>query len=609
MYGSKINNLIKLSNAGFNVPKFQIIKFDDVVLNKNKLKEIFLENKNLSSKELSEILKQYIEKNIIKDFEVNLNIDLYAVRSSSNIEDGEADSFAGQFDTFLNVKKDELNAKIIACFKSLYNENVIEYIRSKNIEINIFEMNVLVQEMVISEISGILFTANPQGLLNESVIVVGKGLGDNIVLDKTKTTSYYYNLHDNIYYFDGIKDFLSRELVEELIDISKNIVNVLDISKYLDIEFGIYNNKIYILQARQITTINDFNPLILDNSNIVESYPNLSLPLTISFVHSIYTNIFLGLAKRILKNKKIIKENIDIFYNMIGNVNGRIYYKFNNWNNLLQLLPFKKKIIPIWKEMMGISQDLEIESKVNLNFSSRFIIIYNFLNEFILSQLNMYRLNNSFRKINSFFRKNFNKNLNSKEVMELYNKIESDILKAWDITLINDIFAFVFVGLLKKRLKSKYQNCEEKENEYISGINNIESLKPIKELINIAYEKDNLTRDEYEERLNSYVVKFGDRHLEELKLESLTFRTNPELLTEKIMEYRQDLEHLEKIYIEINKEYKRKIQKEDVITKWLIKNVTSGIKNREISRLNRSRIFGMVRSMFLQIGKIYKEKK
>ena len=62
----------------------------------------------------------------------------------------------------------------------------------------------------------------------------------------------------------------------------------------------------------------------------------------------------------------------------------------------------------------------------------------------------MYRLNNSFRKINSFFRKNFNKNLNSKEVMELYNKIESDILKAWDITLINDIFAFVFVGLLKK---------------------------------------------------------------------------------------------------------------------------------------------------------------
>ena len=378
MYGSKINNLIKLSNAGFNVPKFQIIKFDDVVLNKNKLKEIFLENKNLSSKELSEILKQYIEKNIIKDFEVNLNIDLYAVRSSSNIEDGEADSFAGQFDTFLNVKKDELNAKIIACFKSLYNENVIEYIRSKNIEINIFEMNVLVQEMVISEISGILFTANPQGLLNESVIVVGKGLGDNIVLDKTKTTSYYYNLHDNIYYFDGIKDFLSRELVEELIDISKNIVNVLDISKYLDIEFGIYNNKIYILQARQITTINDFNPLILDNSNIVESYPNLSLPLTISFVHSIYTNIFLGLAKRILKNKKIIKENIDIFYNMIGNVNGRIYYKFNNWNNLLQLLPFKKKIIPIWKEMMGISQDLEIESKVNLNFSSRFIIIYNF---------------------------------------------------------------------------------------------------------------------------------------------------------------------------------------------------------------------------------------
>ena len=49
----------------------------------------------------------------------------------------------------------------------------------------------------------------------------------------------------------------------------------------IDIEFGIFNEEIYILQARNITTIDDANPLILDNSNIVESYPNLSLPFTI----------------------------------------------------------------------------------------------------------------------------------------------------------------------------------------------------------------------------------------------------------------------------------------------------------------------------------------
>ena len=83
-----------------------------------------------------------------------------------------------------------------------------------------------------------------------------------------------------------------------------------ELGEYLDIEFAIYKEKIYILQARKITTINANNPLILDNSNIVESYPGLSLPLTCSFVNTVYSGVFKGVCKRILKNDKELINDI-----------------------------------------------------------------------------------------------------------------------------------------------------------------------------------------------------------------------------------------------------------------------------------------------------------
>ena len=81
------------------------------------------------------------------------------------------------------------------------------------------------------------------------------------------------------------------------------------------------------------------------------------------------------------------------------------------------------------------------------------------------------------------------------------------------------------------------------------------------------------------------------------------------MLKKKIFEYRKDKKKLEKIYNNLNQEKIIKI-KEDPITRYISKKAIKGIKNREISRLNRSRIYGMVRSMFLQVGKnLVKEEK
>lgn len=562
MKGKKIDNLQTLKDNGFNVPEF-------IVADKN-----------------------------TAITESDIPWELCAVRSSSQAEDAVSNSFAGQFDTYLNVSKSDVCEKIKECFESVNNENVKEYAIQNDISIENMQMHVMVQKMIKSEYSGVCFSANPQGILNEMVIVVGKGTGDNVVEDKVHTTSYYYNCTDNVYYYEGKEDYLSNSMIEEIIATVKKIKAVL--GEYLDIEFAIKNGKLYILQARPITTINADNPLILDNSNIVESYPGLSLPLTCSFVNIVYSGIFKSISRRVLKNEKELAKHEDVFLNMVGNANGRIYYKISNWYTIIKFLPMNEKIIPIWQDMMGVKIKSYDTNKVELSKFMRAKTYINVISEMLNVSKNMEKLSKDFIRINNNFYEKYNDKITAKELVKLYHELHDTLLSCWDVTLLNDVYAFIFTGMIKKRLGND-------NNQVISGISNIESLKPVREMIKLAYEKNNMSQSEYEKRFNEYIQIYGDRNLEELKLESETFRSNPSLLTQKLEEYNEDFEKLSDMYRKLSDEPTQENNLKG-INKFLAKKAAKGIANRELSRLNRSRIFGIVRLIFSKIGEEFFEK-
>lgn len=63
--------------------------------------------------------------------------------------------------------------------------------------------------------------------------------------------------------------------------------------------------------------------IIFDNSNIVESYPNIALPLTASFVKEAYYRVFYGLSKRILSNKIILVKHDNVLKEMVDSENAQ----------------------------------------------------------------------------------------------------------------------------------------------------------------------------------------------------------------------------------------------------------------------------------------------
>ena len=115
-----------------------------------------------------------------------------AVRSSATAEDLPDFSFAGQQDTFLNVADDEgLLAAVVECWSSLWTARAIGYRTRNRIDQSAVALAVVVQEMVQSDVSGVLFTANPlSGRRTETVIDATFGLGEALVAGLVEPDHY-----------------------------------------------------------------------------------------------------------------------------------------------------------------------------------------------------------------------------------------------------------------------------------------------------------------------------------------------------------------------------------------------------------------------------------
>ena len=156
-----------------------------------------------------------------------------------------------------------------------------------------------------------------------------------------------------------------------------------------------------------------------------------------------------------------------------------MYYKISNWYTVLKFLPFSKKIIPVWQEMLGVKNKGYDNSDVELSPFVRFMTYVNSFYELISVPRHMRSLEKKFMETNRYFYERYSPESSPSELIGLFGEIREKLLDIWDVTLLNDTYSFVFTALVKNRLKKKKAD-DAYINRYISGISNIESMKPIK---------------------------------------------------------------------------------------------------------------------------------
>ena len=206
-----------------------------------------------------------------------------AVRSSATTEDLAEASFAGQQDTFLNVKGNEnllLNVK--KCFSSLFTSRATYYRNKKGFKHEKSSLAVIVQKMINSDKSGVIFSKDPSTKRDVLVIEVVWGLGEGIVSGQITPDRYVVSqASKNVFNIEektigkkkiaitrgkaGGKETikLKKEMSEQQVLKDYEVINLSEIAikleehykKPQDIEFAIESDKIYIVQTRPITTL------------------------------------------------------------------------------------------------------------------------------------------------------------------------------------------------------------------------------------------------------------------------------------------------------------------------------------------------------------------
>ena len=305
-----------------------------------------------------------IATSIITAYNAINNQQSVAVRSSATAEDLPEASFAGQQETFLNIRGEQaLIEAVKKCWASLWTGRAIAYRIKNNIDQNAVALAVVVQEMVNAEAAGILFTANPiNGHRDEMVINAAWGLGeaivgglvspDTIVADKATGKVKTYDIAEKTVITvlietgtreDPLNDarrnskVMNEVQVIELINIARRIESFY--GKPQDIEWCRTDGHFYIVQSRPITALPEpevpapkewklpkGNYAAMRN-NIVELMADPLSPLFATLGRSAINNSLHRIMNESFAMRGVMPEEIIIMVNQYAYNNGSISAK------------------------------------------------------------------------------------------------------------------------------------------------------------------------------------------------------------------------------------------------------------------------------------------
>ncbi|MBS4012908.1 MAG: hypothetical protein KGZ97_04000 [Bacteroidetes bacterium] len=335
--GGKAFRLAQLYKAGFNVPFGGIINYSaykDFLNSNTELKEKI---NNLSdyqnSEQINKIIEaiekadipKHIENEIVAFFEEvkKKGFNKVAVRSSGSIEDGITYSFAGQFESYLNIDNPvELSKAVLKCWSSQFSDKVLAYCNNNQILSKDIEMNVVIQGQIDSEKSGVVFTANPlTGNDKEMVVEVVAGLGENLVQGIVNPESYAYNWYTyeirKINNASAVVNTDSKLIEDDQIRTLSSVC--LDIQQYygepLDIEWAYNNGTFFIVQARPLTSIHFDVDFEWTNADLKDG--GISSSIATPLMYSLYEYIF--------------ENTMPEYFKTIGAPSRRKNIKWFNW--------------------------------------------------------------------------------------------------------------------------------------------------------------------------------------------------------------------------------------------------------------------------------------
>jgi rifampicin phosphotransferase len=570
----------------------------------------------------------------------------FAVRSSAVDEDSRMHSFAGQLDSFLNVPLAEVAERIVDVWCSGFSERVYLYREQNRLTLPPPVPAVIVQAMVRAETAGVAFSMDPvSGRSGTALVAAVRGLGDKLVSGESNSDNFE---------IDRAQEITKRSHSEPAAISDEQAIRIADLARQAahqfgvpqDIEWAIADDALYLLQSRPITSLTgkadlDGRYQLWDNSNIAESYAGVTTPLTFSFARHVYEEVYRQFVKILQVPTARIERERDTFGRMLGLIQGRVYYNLLSWYRILGMLPGFSINRRFMEQMMGVSKSLPddlVEEIARANRTSKWRDCLDLARTLLGLAGNHFWLN---RKMRAFYRRlqlalqlpaTPLQEQRADELAAYFRQLQRELLVHWDAPLINDFFAMIYYGLLRTLVKKW---CDDQagslQNNLLAGQGAIISEEPARRLVKMAelargdfvliatletgpwsqIQTKLAGHPELDQALRSYLDQFGDRCLEELKLETITLGDDPVTLARSIGRLaRQERGQITRPVSASdlrNAAEKQALSALGPVRRLVFKKILAvtraRVRDRENLRFERTRVFGRVRRIFVEVGR------
>jgi len=599
-----------------------------------------------------------------------------AVRSSAQDEDGMSHSFAGQLDSFLCVPPAQAADKIVEVWRSAFSERILAYRGAHGLSATPRAPAVLIQRMVDADVAGVAFDADPvSGRRDVAIVSALHGLGTAVVSGESDADTYHVNRQGCITrrdlagrrvihgcapgapasigsieptHRDGNLPALTEDQVRAIATLVRRAGH--HFSRPQDVEWAIEDGILYLLQSRPITALAgkgdpDGMVNLWDNSNITESYSGVTTPLTFSFARRAYEGVYREFCKIMGVSPSTVSANVDTFRRMIGLIRGRIYYNLASWYRVLALLPGFSTNRRFMEQMMGVKEGIPQTLLAEIAPPSGFQRLkdhFAMLRTLLALMTNHFLIGGKIRRFNQRLEQALAlpklplEEMRADELAAYYRDLERQLLSRWDAPILNDFFAMVFSGLLRK-MTEKWCDATAGalQSSLLCGQDGLISTKParrIETMARLASRQGDLVEllsegsierilariqrlPVFKQSYEEYLALFGERCLGELKLESHTLNDDPLPLLRSIGRLARQLEAptaqnssnappslhqsapQQTADVLAHQPMKRRI------LQWVLKNTRARLRDRENLRFSRTRVFGRTRRIFTEIGK------
>ncbi|MGE0483458.1 MAG: PEP/pyruvate-binding domain-containing protein [Gammaproteobacteria bacterium] len=597
----------------------------------------------------------------------------YAVRSSAIDEDGRGHSFAGQLDSYLFVAAADVPARVVDVWRSGFSARLRAYRAEQGLADIPVAPAVLVQRMVDAEAAGVAFSADPvTGARGRRVVSAVPGLGSALVsgeadadtwhvdrdgqvierriVDKTQAHRHAPGSVEGVAAVALPEDQRTRPVLSDAQAIA--VARLAERAEAhfgvpQDIEWALYEGRILLLQSRPITALAQLadaegERIVWDNSNIAESYAGITTPLTFSFARRAYEEVYRQFCLVMGVPKRRVAAHARTFRNMLGLIRGRVYYNLNSWYRALALLPGFTLNRGFMEQMMGVREAMPAALVAELGragAAARLVDALYLARMVLLLVGHHLFIERTIRDFHARLAAALAEPRPPLAVQRLdelaagYRMLEQQLLTRWDAPLINDFLAMIFHGVLRK-LTARWcaDGADTLHNDLLCGEGGMVSAEPARRIVELA----TLARPhpefvamlataaparaateigrhpDFAAAWRSYLERFGDRCMEELKLESATLHDDPTTLMRAVAQLARHGAARDGASVEGQVRATAEARLAAALAghpwrrrvfAWVLNNARARVRDRENLRFERTRLFGRVRRILVEMGR------